>query len=207
MWPWLALLGLGGFHGINPAMGWLFAVALGLQRGGRRVVLLSLLPLALGHALAIGTTLALVALIGKVLDPGTLRAGAGALLIAWGVYHFLRGYRHRLRVGMQAGFAGLALWSFVMAMAHGAGLMLIPVFFAWPEAGQGHHGMASLPTPGLALAAIAVHTLAMLAVTGVTAVAVYEWVGLALLRRGWINLDWLWSAALVGVGTILLFMP
>lgn len=207
MWPWLALLGLGGFHGINPAMGWLFAVALGLQRGERRVVLLSLIPLALGHGLAIGVTLALVVLIGQVIDPGILRAGAGALLIAWGVYHLLRGHRHRLRVGMQVGFAGLAAWSFVMAMAHGAGLMLIPVFFAWPEVVHSHAGIASLPTPGLAVAAIAVHTLAMLVVTGVTAVAVYEWVGLAVLRRGWINLDWLWSAALIGVGAILLLMP
>ena len=103
MWPWLALLALGAFHGINPAMGWLFAVALGLQRRRRRVVLASLLPLALGHGLAIGATLALVAGMGRVLDPTGLRAAAGALLIGWGLYHAARGHRHRFRVGMQAG--------------------------------------------------------------------------------------------------------
>lgn len=204
LWPWVALVGLGAFHGINPAMGWLFAVALGLQRRRRRVVLLSLLPLALGHVLAIGATLVLVAALGQVLNPGSLRAAAGALLIGWGLYHAVRGHRHGLRIGMQAGMAGLIVWSFVMAMAHGAGLMLVPVFITWTGIGHHHSGAAPGLTLPLALAAIAVHTLATLAVTGVIAVAVYEWIGLAVLRRGWINLNWLWSAALIGVGVFLL---
>lgn len=203
-WPWIALLGLGAFHGVNPAMGWLFAVALGLQRGRRRVVLASLLPLALGHGLAIGATLVLVASIGRVVDPLVLRAAAGALLISWGLYHAARGHRHRLRVGMQVGMLGLLAWSFVMAMAHGAGLMLLPVFFTWAGAAHVHSGMAPDPALSSVLGAIAVHTLAMLAVTGVIAVLVYEWIGLAVLRRGWINLDWLWSAGLIGAGGILL---
>ena len=202
-WPWIALLGLGAFHGINPAMGWLFAVALGLHRGRRRVVVLSLIPLALGHALAIAATLAVAALLGRVLDPGNMGTGAGALLMGWGLYHLVRGHRHRVRVGMQAGFAGLALWSFVMATAHGAGLMLLPVFFTWAAAAHGHTSLFSVATLSLALGAVAVHSLAMLSVTGVTAVVVYEWIGLAVLRRGWINVDWLWSAALVGMGATL----
>lgn len=184
-------------------MGWLFAVALGLHRGGRRVVLLSLLPLALGHALAIGATLAAAALVGRMLDPGIMGTGAGTLLVGWGLYHIVRGHRHRVRVGMQVGFAGLILWSFVMAMAHGAGLMLLPVFFTWAAGAHSHASLFSVTTLPLALGAIAVHTVAMLGVTGVTAVAVYEWIGLAVLRRGWINLDWLWSAALIGMGGIL----
>ncbi|EAR21024.1 hypothetical protein [Nitrococcus mobilis] len=204
LWPWIAMLGLGAFHGINPAMGWLFAVALGLHRGQRQVVLLSLIPLALGHALAIGVTLVLVALVGRMLDPGILGGGAGALLIGWGLYHAVRGHRYRLRVGMQTGMVGLLLWSFVMATAHGAGLMLLPVFFAWLDSQHGHLSAASPPALLLAVAGVAVHTLAMFTVAGMSAVAAYEWVGLAVLRHGWVNLDWLWSAALVGVGVILL---
>ncbi|MCO6440607.1 MAG: hypothetical protein J5I81_05835 [Nitrococcus mobilis] len=204
LWPWIAMLGLGAFHGINPAMGWLFAVALGLHRGQRQVVLLSLIPLALGHALAIGVTLALVALVGRMLDPGILGVGAGVLLIGWGLHHAVRGHRYRLQVGMQTGMAGLLLWSFVMAMAHGAGLMLLPVFMAWLDSQHSHLSAAGSPTLFLTVAGVAVHTLALFITAGVSAVAVYEWVGLAVLRHGWVNLDWLWSAALVGVGLILL---
>lgn len=202
-WAWIALIGLGAFHGINPAMGWLFAVALGLHRGQRRAVQLALVPLALGHALAIGATLAVAALLGRALDPGIVGAVAGALLMAWGLYHFVRGHHQRVRVGMQAGFAGLMLWSFLMATAHGAGLMLLPVFFTWGAGAHGHAGLFSVVTLPLALGAVAVHSLAMLGVTGVTAVAVYEWIGLAVLRRGWINMDWLWSAALISMGAML----
>ena len=205
-WAWIAVLGLGAFHGINPAMGWLFAVALGLHRGRRGAVLLALVPLALGHAMAIGATLGVAALLGRALDRGIIGTAAGALLMAWGLYHLVRGHRQRVRVGMQAGFAGLMLWSFLMAMAHGAGLMLLPVFFTWGAVPHGHADLCSVATLPLAAAAVAVHSLAMLGVTGVTAVAVYEWIGLAVLRRGWINMDWLWSAALIGMGAMLFSM-
>lgn len=204
LWAWLALAGLGAFHGLNPAMGWLFAVALGMHRGGRSTVLLSLLPLALGHAVAIAATLAVVGAIGRVIDIGALRLAAGAALIAWGGLHLARGHRHRARVGMQAGFLGLAFWSFLMALVHGAGLMLVPVFFAWTG---GHHvmaGMHAAHAAGTALAAVMVHTLAMLLVTGLVAVLVFEWVGVAVIRRGWVNVDLLWSVALIAAGGILL---
>lgn len=204
LWPWLTLLGLGAYHGINPAMGWLFAVALGLHRRRRAVVLQALAPLALGHAAAIVATLAAVAALGRVLDATVLRTAAGALLFAWGLYHVLRRPPHPVRVGMRAGFAALLLWSFVMALAHGAGLMLVPVFYGWPAGMAGFHGPLTSASLAVALAAVGVHTLAMLALTGAVAIAVYEWVGLAVLRKGWINLDWLWAAALVAAGAVLI---
>ena len=109
---------------------------------------------------------------------------------------------------MTTGLAGLGAWSFLMAMAHGAGLMLIPLLApigAMPGMGDmpGHHGMvvdALLP----ALAAVAIHSLAMLATTAVIAVLVYDWIGVGVLRRGWVNLDLLWTGALVFVGVWLL---
>jgi hypothetical protein len=203
-WPWLALVGLGAFHGLNPAMGWLFAVALGLHRGSRAVVLLSLVPIALGHALAIAIAVVPLIAAGVLLDLALLRRLAGIVLVAWALYHLVWGARHRVRVGMQTGFAGLVLWSFLMAGGHGAGLMLLPVLIPLCLAGGANTSVAgSLPT---ALAAIAVHSLATLAVTGVVASVVYDWVGVGFLRRGWVNLDLLWSAALLATGLVLLVL-
>jgi hypothetical protein len=202
-WPWLALAGLGAFHGINPAMGWLFAVALGLHRDSRAVVLESLIPIALGHALSIGLVALAVVALGLVLDARAIRVAAGALLIGWAVYHRLFGSRHRVRVGMRTGMAGLALWSFLMATAHGAGLMLIPVLIPLCLAASPGGQLAAGGSIAIALAAVAVHTLAMLVVTGAMAFLIYEWVGIAVLGRGWINLDRLWTVALVATGLIL----
>jgi hypothetical protein len=202
-WPWLALVGLGMFHGINPAMGWLFAVALGMHENRRAVVLVSLLPIALGHALAVAVVVALLMVLGVVLDAGALRAVGGVALIGWGVYHRLYGRRHRVRVGMRTGLAGLVLWSFLMASAHGAGLMLMPILLPLQAAGGHAHGGISTDSLGLALGAIGAHTLGMLVATGAVAVLVYEWVGLGFLRRGWINVDLLWTWALIGTGVAL----
>jgi hypothetical protein len=200
-WPWLALAGLGAYHGLNPAMGWLFAVALGLHRGSRAVVLTSLLPIALGHALAIAVAAALIAVTVAVLDAALLRRVAGLLLILWALWHVAFASRHRARVGMQAGFAGLLLWSFLMAASHGAGLMLMPVLIplCLAAGGAGTAGSAAA-----SLAAVGVHTAAMLAVTAAIALLVYDWVGVGFLRRGWINLDLIWTAALVTTALVLL---
>ena len=206
LWPWLALAGLGTFHGINPAMGWLFAVALGLHRRSRAVVLRSLLPIALGHALAIATVAAAVAAVGSVMDQRLVRAAAGTVLVGWGVYHLLYGSRHRVRFGMQVGLVGLAAWSFLMATAHGAGLMLVPVLVPLCLAAAPGGQITAGGSVVLALAAVGVHTLAMLAATGLVAIVVFEWVGVAVLRRGWINLDLLWTLALVGTGLLLLLL-
>ena len=205
-WPWLVLAGLGMYHGLNPAMGWLFAVALGLHRSSRAVVLRSLIPIAVGHALAIAIAAAAVAALGLAVSRGLVNAIAGSVLVLWALYHALCGTRHRARVGMRAGFAGLLLWSFLMAGAHGAGFMLfpalIPLCMADGTAGGGLSGRLFV-----SLLAVAVHTAAMLGVTAVIALVVYDWLGLDFLRRGWLNLDRIWTAALLVTGLALLAAP
>jgi hypothetical protein len=199
-WPWLALAGLGIFHGVNPAMGWLFAVGLGLHRRSCGTVFLSLLPIALGHALAVGAALLAFLAIGLVLDPLILRRLAAVLLLAWALWHALRGHRQRVRVGMQTGLAGLALWSFLMAGAHGAGLMVIPVVVPLCTAPRMLAAGGSIP---IALAALGVHTAAMLATIAGVAVVVYAVLGLAFLRSAWVNFDLVWIAALAASASLL----
>ena len=201
LWPWLALAGLGAFHGLNPGMGWLFAVALGLHRHDRRMVWLSLLPIALGHALSIGAVALAFIWAGLIVDGRALRIIAGLALIGWALYHWRYGHRHRVRFGMQVGLFGLAVWSFLMATAHGAGLMLWPVLMPLCLGSGSGSGDAPFVT---ALAGVGVHTLAMLAVTGAIAVAVYEWVGLEILRSTWVNVDLVWTFALAAAGSLLL---
>ncbi len=214
-WPWLLLIGLGAFHGLNPAMGWLFAVALGLYRQSHVVVLVSLIPIAIGHAIAIALVVYAVTVLGAVIDQAAIRLLSGWLLIALGVYGMLYPHRHRVRIGLKTGMLGLGLWSFLMATAHGAGLMLIPAMMPLQmemmplqmDMSQPHmHAMPASHSLWIASLAVAVHTLAMLIVTGAIALIVYEWLGLGFLRRGWINLDLVWSLALVGTGLLLLFL-
>jgi hypothetical protein len=202
--PWLVLIGLGAFHGLNPAMGWLFAVALGLYRQSRAVVLVSLIPIALGHAAAIAVVVYAVIVLGMAIDEGAFRILSGVLLIAWGLYHVVYGHRHRLRIGLKTGLVGLAAWSFVMATAHGAGMMLIPVLMPLEQLREHAHHMPATDSLMIASLAVLVHSLAMLVVTGIVALVVYEWVGLDFLRRGWINLDLVWTTALIGIGLWLL---
>jgi hypothetical protein len=200
-WPWLLLVALGVYHGLNPAMGWLFAVALGLHRRSRTVVLSSLIPIALGHMLAIAMAAALVIALGVLIDARLVRVLGGAALILWALYHALYGTRHPVRVGMQTGFVGLFAWSFLMANAHGAGLMLSPALIRLCLSPAATHAGAALPA---ALAAIAVHMAAMLLVMAMIASAVYSWIGVGFLRRGWLNLDRLWTAALGVAGAALI---
>jgi len=202
--PWLAVAGLGAFHGLNPAMGWLFAVGLGLHRRSRGAVLAALVPIVLGHALAVAIVVLPVVAFGLFLDHAVLARGAGVVLILWALWHVLYGHRRRVRVGMQAGLAALGLWSLLMASAHGAGLMLLPVVLPLCLTGAPGAELTSGGSLATALAALGVHTAAMLAIIAAIAVAVYEWLGVAFLRRGWINLDLLWSGALMGSGALLL---
>lgn len=203
VWPWLTLIGLGMFHGANPAMGWLFAVALGQHRGSRSEVLGALPPIALGHLLSTVVVAGLIVTLGFVVDHGLIQKISGLILIGWGVYHQIYGHRHRVRVGMTAGFVGLIFWSFLMATAHGAGMMLVPALIPLCLSGTPAKELVEGGSLLIAGLAIGVHALAMLVVTGVIAVIVYEWIGLDFLRRGWINLDLLWTAALVLAGLIL----
>jgi hypothetical protein len=200
LWPWLALAGLGFFHGINPAMGWLFAVALGLHRQRREIVLLSWIPIALGHAAAVAAVLFAVLAFGLVMDHAALQRTAGALLSGWAIWHAVRRHQRRIRFGMRTGLAGLAVWSFLMSSAHGAGLMLIPVLLPLCGPGSAHTSLV------VAAVALGVHTTAMLATIAVVSVIVYDWLGLAFLRTGWVNFDLLWIAVLGICGAILLLV-
>jgi hypothetical protein len=203
-WPWLVLASLGFFHGVNPAMGWLFAVALGLHRKSERIVIISLIPIALGHALAVAVVVALVLLLGTIVDLGSLALISGIVLVGWAIWHALYGHRHRVRIGMQTGLLGLALWSFLMALAHGAGLMLMPALLPLCTPAMQDHGFIEGPLP-IALAAVGVHTAAMLVATGTIAIVVYHWLGLAILKRAWINFDYLWVAMLTLAGLLLIW--
>jgi hypothetical protein len=204
LWLWLAVAGLGLFHGINPAMGWLFAAGLGLNRNSERAVWLALIPIALGHALAVAIVLTAVLALGSIVEPVPLQRLAAVILIVWGAWHAFYGRRHKVRVGMQTGLAGLFLWSFLMANAHGAGLMLIPAVVPLCLAAAPAHQLTATGSAFTALLALGLHTGAMLAAIGAISIAVYKWIGVAFLRRGWINLDLLWSIALIACGAILL---
>jgi hypothetical protein len=203
-WPWLALAGLGAFHGINPAMGWLFAVALGLHRRSMGAVLAALPPIALGHALSIALVAGAVVALGVMIDGRWIYRAAGVVLIGWAAYHWRYGHRHRVRVGMTAGFAGLVLWSFLMATAHGAGLMILPVIMPLCIAASPLRDVQASGSAAVTLAAVGVHTAAMLGVIAVIAIAVYRWMDLAILHNAWLNFDRIWTAALVVTGLILL---
>jgi len=202
---WPALLALGAGHGINPAMGWLFAVALGLQRESRGAVWGALGPLALGHALAIAAAIIAASLVGLIVPLEVLKWTTGGLLLGLGGFRLVRS-RHLAYGGMRVDGRELATWSFLMASAHGAGLMVLPLVLGdLPSTGHAHHlataslmGIANLEWSGVFAALV--HTAGYLLVTGVIAVIVYERVGLRFLRRAWVNLDLIWAVALVATG-------
>lgn len=212
-WPWIALALLGAYHGLNPAMGWLFALALGLQERRRSAVVSALVPIALGHAAAI--TLAILALrfVQHFLPMNILKWGVALFLFALGVYRLFPA-SHPRGAGMRVGGKDLFVWSFLMASAHGAGLMLLPVLMAQPMSGMTHSmagGMAAMPSSLSASAigfAVLLHTASMLAVAGILAILffeTYEKVGLRLLRHTWLNFDLLWAIALLVAGCVVLF--
>jgi hypothetical protein len=206
---WVMLL-LGAYHGVNPGMGWLFAVALGMQERKGSAVARALVPIALGHALAIGSVVIAAALLGMALPREAIRYPVAAILFGLGIFSLIRHYHPRW-VRMRVGFRDLTIWSFLMASAHGAGLMVVPVLLGGSTveaAGQmaGHHHTSTAASPLTGLLATAVHTTAYLAVTGLIAWAVYSKFGLAVLRKAWVNLNLVWTAALVVTSLVTLLM-
>src|SRR5215472_9018783 len=198
---WSTLFLLGAYHGINPGMGWLFAVARGMQEHRARAVAMSLPPIALGHALSIGVVV-LIAGMARVVVPLTyIRIGVAVALVGLGVYKLIRS-RHFRWGGMQVGFRELTIWSFLMASAHGAGLMVLPVVMAEPHAH--HHAMSEVAAGGVW--ATLIHTLGYFSVTTLVALLVYQKLGLAMLRRSWFNLDLIWAIALVVTGSFALLV-
>jgi hypothetical protein len=200
---------LGAFHGINPGMGWLFAVALGMQAGNARGVWRALPPIALGHALAVGAILLAAALAQILIPLATLKIVVACCLSTLGGYRLWR-HRHPRFGGMRVGFRDLTVWSFLMASAHGAGFMVLPFVIAMPAdvlaAGHTHvgHAAANTALPFMGASALAIHTCAYLATTGLVAQVVYRKLGLALLRTAWLNVDAMWAGALLITGLIVL---
>ena len=207
-WPLAAIAALGAFHGLNPAMGWLLAVALGMQAQRRAVIWGALAALSAGHGLAIAAALAGGAAAVSVAAGGAVRTAVALVLVGMGVARLFRN-RHPRIGSMRMGFAGIAGWSFVMASAHGAGLMVLPLalgarVYATAGAHAGHVSVAA-DAPALVTAVMA-HSAAYLAVTAIVALLVYEKVGLAVLRTAWINLDAIWAAALIITGVVALVL-
>jgi hypothetical protein len=205
---WLMLL-LGAYHGLNPGMGWLFAVALGMQEQRSSAVARSLVPIAIGHALAIGIVVLTATILGMTLPLVAIRYTVAAVLVGLGIFCLMRHWHPRW-VRMQVGFCDLTVWSFLMASAHGAGFMVVPVLLGSTTVeAQGRmagHNHLSATTPLAGMLATGVHTIAYLAVTGGVAWVVYRKLGLALLRKAWINFDLVWASALVVTGVVTLFI-
>jgi hypothetical protein len=222
-WTWWALSALGAGHGLNPGMGWLFAVALGMQEGRSRAVWRALPPLALGHALAVGVAALSAAALRQVMPADALQWIVGASLLTLGGVRLVR-HRHPRYGGMRVGFRELTTWSFLMATAHGAGLMVLPLLVGQAagaamaaHAGHAPHAMHGgntayatlVPVSGLmdaSLWATVIHTAGYLLVTGLIAVIVYRKLGLRLLRTMWINLDLIWGGALLITGALTLIL-
>ena len=199
-----AVILLGAFHGINPSMGWLFAVARGLQERSRDLLLQSLPVIALGHLASVAMVVLVVSATDSLVTGSVLSIASGVLLVGFGLWHLLS-KRHFRWVGMRVSLPQLAAWSFLMSSVHGAGLMLLPVLTRLPAgttaAGAHHHGGGAL-SGGMVVAGI--HTLAMFVTATVIALVVYEFAGLTVLRKAWFNLDRMWAFALVGAGVITL---
>ena len=202
LWPWAALALLGAYHGVNPGMGWLFAVGRGLQEKSWSAVLGSLLPIAIGHEASIVMVVVAVSLTEQVVPPFFIRLLAAFVLVSFGLYKLARPRSHPGGFGMRVGPSGLAMWSFLMSSAHGAGLMLAPVLLGLPVYAA-YHSLREISLQ--AVAAASLHVAAMLLVMGIVSVIVYEKIGVRILRRGWFNLDLGWSLVLIASGMITLF--
>ncbi|TMD42525.1 MAG: hypothetical protein E6I88_04370 [Chloroflexi bacterium] len=209
-WPWDVLIVLGAYHGLNPGMGWLFAVARGLQERRRSAVWQSFLPIALGHEAAIGVVIVLVAVAQFLFAPQALRIAGAVILFAFAGYRLWRRTAHPRGFGMRIGVRGLFGWSFLMSSAHGAGLMLVPIMLRLSSSGGGNQDMALIAyttafSPWQGVAAATLHTAALLVVMALVAIVVYERLGIAFLRRAWLNVDLIWTVTLLLAGVITLF--
>jgi hypothetical protein len=198
MGSWALMIGFGAYHGLNPGMGWLFALSLGLQQRSARAIWRSLLPITGGHALSIALVAALMLAAGQWLPVKLLRYLTAGVLLTFAVFKLFNYYRHPRWVGMRVGMKDLFLWSFLMAAAHGAGLMVAPTLLE-----VGHITAASGADFGAMagmLFAVLLHTAAMLSVMLLVALIVYHKLGLKILRQSWVNFDIIWAAALFIVG-------
>ncbi len=211
LWALLVIAALGAYHGLNPAMGWLFAVALGMQDRDRRSVLRALPPIAAGHELSLVLVAVAVLGLGLITDTSALHLAAGVALIAFGIFRFVRPRAHPRWTTMRVNRRELAWWSFLMSSAHGAGLMVAPVLIGAgaADAAANDHAVEAAGGDGAALLTgalgLLLHVAAMVAVMAFVALLVYDRVGVAVLRKAWINLDSVWAGAFVLAGVLTLF--
>jgi len=206
---WL-MAGLGAFHGINPAMGWLFAVALGLQDRSGRAVVRALVPIALGHLLAVGGLILLTTMLGVALPMDVLRVVVATVLMGLGGYGLFR-HLHPRWVRMRVGFRDLVFWSCLVATVHGAGLMVVPALLGVTKLEAAGHAVGHAHAPALAGSmaawlATSVHTASYLVVMGLVAGVVYRWLGVGFLRTAWLNIDLVWAVALITTGIVTLVL-
>jgi hypothetical protein len=207
---WWAVVASGIYHGVNPGMGWPLAVSAALMDRSRKSLFMALLALAAGHLLAMAAILLpFVALLFLAEWQREIQIGAACLVIALGVYLIFN--RRHPRILARVPPTRLALWSFLVAMAHGAGLMLVPIYLGicrTVEIDAGHAAASDLMAgnAGIAMIVAVVHTLAMFLSGGAMAFGVYEWLGLRFLSRSWFNLDVVWALSLVLVGILSLVL-
>jgi len=203
---WLAVVASGVYHGVNPGMGWPLAVSAGLMGRGRRDVVAALAPLAAGHLLAMLVILLPFALMAALLDwQREIRLGASAVVIAFGAFRLVNQRHPRALARIRP--TQLALWSFVIAIAHGAGLMLLPIYLGLCSAEEldaAHRASSILMAWNSATAVLVslVHVLSMVTAGGIIALLVHGWLGLKFLSKSWFNLDLLWALSLVFIGAI-----
>jgi hypothetical protein len=209
----LTLVALGAYHGVNPAMGWLFAVSRGMQERSRRAVLDSLVPIAIGHEASLFVVVGALLALETVVDSSTLHLAAAFALFAFGIFRFAKPHAHFRWTTMRVGRRELGVWSFLMSTAHGAGLMVAPVVLGLQSTLADAHvrehdkmdvAMATHGAIGASALGLFLHVATMLLVMGLIAVFVYERIGLQVLRRAWINTDHLWAGAFVVAGFVTL---
>ncbi len=202
--PLTTILLLGAFHGVNPGMGWLFSVALGMQERRLGAVWWALVPLTLGHALAIAAVALVAVAAGVAVPVASLKLPVAIMLGTLGIYRLIR-HRHFTGGGMRVGMAGLTAWSFLMATCHGAGLMVLPVILGMAAPAQGatcHVPGAASANVAAAITATLVHGAGYLVATAAIAWVVFTKLGVGVLRRAWFNLDLIWAVALIFTGIL-----
>jgi hypothetical protein len=205
-WLWLAVVASGLYHGINPGMGWPLAVSAGLMEKNPRALLLALWPLSVGHVLAMLLMLLPFALLLALVEwQREIRTAAALIVVGFGFFRLLE--RGHPRVLARIPPTQLGLWSFAIAIAHGAGLMLVPIYLGLcGTAAHDHDAAGPLVEASLAMAMLVsvVHVAAMIAAGGCLAWLVYRYLGLKFVSRSWFNLDAIWAVSLILVGAVAL---
>jgi hypothetical protein len=203
---WFAVVASGVYHGVNPGMGWPLAVSSGLMERRTRALFEALGYLSAGHVLAMFAVIVPFAMLAVLLEwQQEIQIGASVLVICFGAFQLIRRKHPRMLARIPP--SRLALWSFVIAIAHGAGLMLVPVYLGLCRSfdmDQGHRAAAAVMSGNLSMAVIvsAVHAAALIVAGGLLAWLVYRYLGLRFVARSWFNLDVIWASSLLLIGTL-----